>query len=210
VTSARLATQSQLRRGLSGGVAPPPGVPFDDLTLIYGVFRSVDGQDIVLIGPQPANLEAWLIETVRAAFPSGTPLRWFVNNRHIKLWVRSSVADFSLNDPNLDQARMTVRPNESARFAGRRVLFTLSKNNRLDWIVDWASFMASVHGCDAVLLYDNASSLYSCANIADALRAIPGIEAVTVVDWPYAYGMLGATNFCQATMMENARRRFLA
>jgi hypothetical protein len=210
LTSARLATRSQLRRGLSGGVAPPPGVPFDDLTLIYDVFRSVDGQDIVLIGPQPANLEAWLIETVRAAFPAGTPIRWFVNNRLIRLWVRSPAAVFKLDDPNLVQSRMTVQPNESARFADRRVLFTLSKNNRLEWIVDWASFMASVHGCDAVLLYDNASNLYSCADIAEALRAIPGIEAVTVVDWPYAYGVLGATNFCQPNMLENARRRFLA
>jgi hypothetical protein len=185
-------------------------VPFDDLSLIYDVFRSADGRDIVLIGPQPANLETWLIETVRAAFPAGTALRWFVNNRHIKLWVQSPVAEFSLGDPNLLQLRMAVQPNDSARFAGRRVLFTLSKNNRLEWIVDWASFMASVHGCDAVLLYDNASTLYGAADLVEALGAIPGIEAVTVVDWPYAYGVVGATNFCQPTMLENARHRFLA
>jgi hypothetical protein len=35
------------------------------------------------------------------------------------------------------------------RFAGRRVLFTLSKDNHLDWVADWAGFYASVHGCDA-------------------------------------------------------------
>jgi hypothetical protein len=80
----------------------------------------------------------------------------------------------------------------------------------LEWVADWASFYASAHGCDAILLYDNASTGYKASDLERTLKAVSGIEVVKVVEWPYSYGVIGSSNFCQFSMLEHARRRFLA
>jgi hypothetical protein len=174
------------------------------------VFRSADGEEIVLIGPPPIKLEAWLLAAVRRAFPAASEIRLFADLRHCKIRVRSRSAALELDERFLAPARLPVQPNLCERFAGRRVLFTLSKDNPLRWIADWASFHAAGHGCDAVLFYDNGSTLYGHDALRATLAAVPGIKTVTVLDWPYSYGVEGASNYCQFCMLEHARRRFLS
>ncbi|MDT9170884.1 hypothetical protein RSW14_25105, partial [Escherichia coli] len=49
---------------------------------------------------------------------------------------------------------IAVQPSEVDIFAGRRVMFTQSRNNDIAWILDWVRFSRDVHGADAVLIYD--------------------------------------------------------
>lgn len=205
-----LTANAPFRRELPNGAQPPEGDAFDGVTMIHDVFRSPDGSEIILIGPPPVRLERWLLDAVGRAFPADSEIRWFAGDRHCKIRIRSDARAVEFDESYLAPRRLAVQPNMCDRFAGRRVLFTLSKDNRLDWIADWATFHASGHGCDAVLLYDNASTLYGREALSRTLEAVPGIEVVTVVEWPYSYGVQGASNFCQFTMLEHARRRFLA
>ena len=108
-----------------------------------------------------------------------------------------------------------ISPSHEDMFAGRRVLLTLSKNNRLDWIQDWIRYHRDIHGADAALIYDNASTDYSAADLAQAIGALGGLKVAAVVVWPFKYGPLGGegapwdSDFCQAGVLEHARWRFL-
>ena len=117
---------------------------------------------------------------------------------------------------------IAVQPNLSHRFAGRRVLHTLSKDNDVRWIIDWIRYYAGVHGADAVLIYDNASTRYTAAELEAQLAATFPDIVVTVVHWPYKYGpqggLAGAVNgietpwdsdYCQAGSLQHARFRYL-
>ena len=80
-------------------------------------------------------------------------------------------------------------------FSGLNVLLTLSKDNEIRWIRDWVTFFARRHECDAVLLYDNASTRYGSVDIYTAISSVPGIKACVVVHWPYKYGPQGSDAF---------------
>jgi hypothetical protein len=97
------------------------------------------------------------------------------------------------------------------------VIFTLSKDNEIAWIRDWVRFNLDIHGADAVLIYDNASSRYTTGELLEAVRSIKGIAEAAVVHWPFRYGPQGTlarglwdSDFCQLGAWEHARRRFLA
>src|SRR5690606_8950495 len=105
----------------------------------------------------------------------------------------------------------------------------LSQNNDLRWIADWVHFYARLHGADGVLVYDNASSAYSLADLQATLDdavskagAAGGNFPALAVAWPFPYGpqggMAGAVNgvetdwdsdFCQTGSLQHARHRFL-
>lgn len=92
---------------------------------------------------------------------------------------------------------------------------TKSRNNELLWIRDWSYFLAKAHGCNAILLYDNASTNASPQEIQPIVAAVPGIEAALVVSWPFKFGPQGGperiwdSDYCQYGMLEHARLRFL-
>jgi hypothetical protein len=71
----------------------------------------------------------------------------------------------------------SVSPNESDMFRDRRVIFTMSKDNPIEWILDWVRFNRDIHGADAVLIYDNGSSAYDSATLSAALRSCRASDA---------------------------------
>ncbi len=105
---------------------------------------------------------------------------------------------------------------------GKRVLLTLSKDNDIRWIIDWARFHRDLHGADALLFYDNASSRYDADELRRRLgEALPGM-VIEVIDWPYIYGPQAGpgwavngvepdwdSDYCQVGVLQHARFRFL-
>ena len=83
---------------------------------------------------------------------------------------------------------LPVQPSHIADLAGRRVLFSVNKNNDLAWIREWALFHATLHGTDAVVLFDNGSTRYSREEIAATLQTVPGLAKVAVLVWPVSFG----------------------
>lgn len=195
---------------------------FDWLTLFYDVYRV--GHDVVLQGPPLLNLFAPLRESVplRGAFRPILPrARHVSRNKRGEIWLRSSDDHLRLDGP-LGAFTLPVQPNLSHLFAGRRVLLTLSRNNAPRWIADWIRFYATLHGADAVLLYDNASDRYRAADLEAELRAAFPAMPIVIVDWPFPYGPQGGlagavggveapwdSDFCQTGALQHARFRFL-
>jgi hypothetical protein len=195
---------------------------FDWDTLFYDVYRV--GESIVMQGPPLFNLAAPVLtaQTLRNRFGPLFPRTRRVERINAsELWLRDSSERLFLETP-LGTFDIAVQPSEIQRFAGRRVLHTLSKDNEVRWIIDWIRYHERVHGADAVLFYDNGSSRYSASELqAELTDAFPAM-VVVVVSWPFKYGpqggMAGAvdgqpapwdSDYCQAGSLQHARLRFL-
>lgn len=162
---------------------------FEGLALVYDCFWHADGGRILLVGPPPMNLKN---AVAFYAEPSGEKLR-------ARIYASVSVAITELRNvpEGTKSVRLTcadhefllpVRENLSPRLAGRNLVFTMSRDNDLAWIKEWANYHARVQGADSVVLFDNGSIRYAPAEIEATLLAVPGLAYVAVQSWPYLYG----------------------
>ena len=195
---------------------------FDWTTLFYDVYRV--GEHIVFQGPPLRNFAPLLKQSSYFApkFRRLWPHAELIERNHAsEIWVRDPSESIVI-DGALGHHAIEVQPDLSPIFAGRRVVTTLSKDNDIDWIVDWIRFYVRIHGADAVLLYDNGSNAYETSELRARLdEAFPDL-AIVVVDWPFPYGPQGGaagavdgveapwdSDFCQTGSLQHARHRFL-
>ena len=191
---------------------------FDASTLFYDLIlsRNTHGNNLIFIGPPFLNL-----------FPSfyggrigGKPLASTISNYYLReassdVWIPNWDGDAVDLELDFGSYRLTPQSAATHLYRGRRVLYTLSRDNEVRWIVDWVQFHARNHGANAVLIYDNASTKYAGEDLERSLKeALPGFE-INVVHWPYKYGPQGFkgrwwdSTFCQAGAFQDARFRFL-
>ena len=195
---------------------------FDDDTLFYDVFRGAHQSEVICVGPPLLDRAEALAKAVFRD-PTGDAIAW---GYHPPRTQYQPSCRFTLSSPGLARAErihleiagrkieIPIRESGHARFAGRRIIWTLSKDNPLGWIRDWAAFNAAVHGADAVLFYDNGSSAYGLDEVDRVLSGVPGLSEVLTIPWDFPYGPgTGPKNiqdsfYCQPGAIEHARRRF--
>lgn len=193
---------------------------FDDTTIFYDTF--VVAGRVHFCGPPLLNL---LTQMNRANWSvAGKKVSPILSDldrtqrSYLDIDLQSNrVIDFEVDDAKL---QCHVSDSHQGLFSGRRVLMTLSKNNDLQWISDWANFYVKKHGIDAVLFYDNGSDRYTVDDVLAALD-IPELRVVVVVKWNFKYGPQGGgvlpsgeripwdSDFCQYSIFEHARYCFL-
>jgi Glycosyltransferase family 92 len=193
---------------------------FDASTLFYDViaFEGRARKNLIFVGPPLRNLAPEFFGgRLNGACLASRPLAYHARDRCCDVWLH----DWPGGEVRLECSfgAYDIKPEASATeiYRGLRVLYTLSKNNDLAWLVDWARFHAANHGANAVLIYDNASTEYTSDDLEEALRrALPDL-VVNVVDWPYKYGPGGFSpvswwdsDFCQSGAFQDARFRFLS
>jgi tetratricopeptide (TPR) repeat protein len=193
---------------------------FDPLTVFYDCFWLEAGRRIVLLGPPLLNLEADLELNFRS-FPGGESCSSRrVSGFHMDLtYVDVPAGTNALHVwSRAADVYLVPQPNLQDLFLHRRVVTTLSKDNEPAWIRDWATYYNRAHGCDGVLIYDNASTRYSVQELQDALGSLKDMQTI-VLSWPFRYGLFDGRDPisfgiwdwhpCQNAMLEHARRRFL-
>jgi hypothetical protein len=193
---------------------------FDATTLFFDAFHCEDGDRIVLLGPPLLNLAPAFGAVHIVALPSRVRCAFDLRHldRHMQAWVKAPRGTERLRFSGaLGEFDVEVASPRPSPFRDRRVIFTLSKDNEIEWIRDWVRFNRDIHGADAVLVYDNASTRYTSGELLDAVRSIKGIAEAAIVHWPFRYGPQGTlarglwdSDFCQLGAWEHARRRFLA
>ncbi len=165
---------------------------FEDKALIYDLFWHFDGERVLLIGPPALNLERHWRSAKFIALPSGKPLSPVFHHVRSTLTVALQQVPPQTRQIQLEFAGETfvaaIQPNMVKEFADARVLFTMSKDNCLTWIAEWALFHHITHGANAVILIDNGSETYRPEDVAKTLAGVPGIDKVLVISWPYKYG----------------------
>jgi hypothetical protein len=199
--------------------APDYDVKFDSETLFFDV-KWVAPRRVVAFGPPLANnLDHMYAMRIRA-HPSNEFCTFRVKaglDRHSQLWIDAPEQSTALTfDVAGHCVTVPVSPADHDFLRGRRVLMTLSKDNDLVWIQDWARYYRDVHGADAVVVYDNSSSSYGDDDILAALRAVEGLCRIVVVAWPFKYGPQALrpgvewdSDFAQPGMLEHCRHTLL-
>src|SRR5882724_1526438 len=176
---------------------------FDFDTLFYDVFRHPDNNRVLMIGPALYNLASLFRGITIVARPSNTncAFRRFDMDRLTRVEIDAPAGEFLA----------TVSAPETANYKSLRVLCTISKNNDLAWICDWARYNRDVHGAQAILLYDNTSAHYDLNELISRLGDVGGLAFVGVVPFPFRFGPPGLglrnswdSNFLQIGSLEHA------
>lgn len=200
----------------------PPGFfdRFEDRALVYDCFRHADGQRVLLVGPPPLNLMPEFRAARFTALPSGTRVKpRFHRSESVMVTeleaVPAGARQIGMHMAGLDFT-LEIGASGAEAFAGRRILFTMSKDNELSWIAEWAGYHARRHGADAIVFFDNGSTRYGMDELAATLGAVPGIGPVAIHSWPWRYGAPDPrvldnpfyTQFLQVCSMSVALRRY--
>lgn len=193
---------------------------YDAETVFYDVFWDENYRKVVIVAAPLLGLPADLPFTLRAV-PSATPCEYSCEPRpHNTLITLTPPPGTHALEAAWGDHRIVlpIQPCGDTLFAGRNVIYTLQRDNDLVWIRDWAHFYAREHGADAAIVYDNGSTRYSRAEVANTLASVAGIEDVAVVDWPFPYGAFDCREelsfnifdaaYCQVAGFEHVRRRF--
>lgn len=194
---------------------------FDSKTLFFDVFRN--GKHIVFQGPPLLNLKAHAlaIPYFKAALAKNAATL-IERDRGGEIWVVDDSEQVSLSG-SLGNFDIVVQADNAEEFKNKRVMMTLSKDNDLLWIVDWIKFHVALHGVEAVLIYDNNSSIYTADELQEKVRdAFPSL-LIRVIAWPFKYGPQGGgsggvngvlapwdSDYCQTGSFQHARFRFLS
>jgi hypothetical protein len=189
---------------------------FDSATLFYDAIWVNDSQ-VAVFAPPFLNLQNEMAATTFVANSKRCAARARHLDRHAQIWIdvprRCDLIEASSAIGNFD---FSVSRNETERFRDCRVIFTMSKDNPIEWILDWVRFHRDIHGANAVLIYDNGSSAYDAATLSAALKSVSELRCSIVVEWPFKYGPQGNnvrgqwdSDFCQLGAWEHARWRFL-
>jgi len=192
---------------------------FDSNTLFYDVFRASKPGSVFAVGPALQRPFRTFIKQAKFRL-DGAPAQVTEvsqSRRSSTLEFTSSVAAPAILEVEHPSASFiqAIVPSMIDKYAGTRALFTLSHNNELDWIRDWARLHVDMQGVESIVLFDNASTKYGVRDLLGVLGSVPGLKAFDVVSVPFQYGPKGSarkqisSRFLQFGVFEIARRRFL-
>ncbi len=94
--------------------------------------------------------------------------------------------------------------------ATSKVLYTLQKNNDIQWIIDWANYYYLWHTPSLIIIYDNNSDQYSISELQAALEKYVSCKCI-VRSFPFRYGAGGwkgsvwDSDFCQIAALQHVR-----
>lgn len=165
---------------------------FEHRALFYDCFWHHDGNDVLLVGPPPLNLQPHYEAARYCAIPSGIVLlaKYFPSRSSMSTrltGVPSGTTHIILNFAGEDH-EIAVQPSLVKQLAGSRMLFTMNKDNDLGWIADWAHYHATIHQADTIVLFDNGSARYGLDELEKTLAGIPGLRNIVLISWPYRFG----------------------
>jgi len=165
---------------------------FEDKALIYDIFWHQDEQQILLVCPPPMNLLEHWQQAKFKALPSNEILdsEQFILRSTMTIALKN--APKNTKQIEIDFADnifiVNIQPNMSEQFEDSRLLFTMNKDNPLSWIKEWATYYQTMHNANAILFFDNGSSIYELSEIEQTLASVKGIENICVIAINHKYG----------------------
>ncbi|UKH23260.1 MULTISPECIES: hypothetical protein [Actinobacillus] len=189
---------------------------FDYHTLFSDAFFSEE--NIELVGPPLLNLHNILLSGEIYIDEKNVTKEAIIQSEHRKCRVLlpkipgAKKVIIKFEDVLFEQE---IQPDESDFFANHNVLVTQQKDNPLEWIGYWIAHHIKHHKINAVLIYDNDSSLYDINQLKTFLSSIKGLEKICVVPWSIPYGVTGGdkqiwdSDFGQYQSWEHALKRFV-
>lgn len=191
---------------------------YDSQTLIYDCYHDPVRQQLTLLMPRSFNFAGLIKKAVFQIDGQTLPRPKWRRWRHHETLTFKGIATAQSLTVQFDDLHLTAAVNAVDRgLDGLNTAYTLSRDNDLQWIKDWAQFHVAHHNLQAVVLFDNGSTAYDVHAIDSALTSIAGIQAVRVVKADRPYGPLNSdcthrseAKFLQVAMLNLARDRFMS
>lgn len=197
---------------------------FDFFTLFYDIFWSVSGEHVVALGPPLPKALDHRRDVQITALPSGTRCQFhYRKSKKPPLPCRLEIAvpadtHALVIDVNEQSWTCGIQPNLSSLFDGRVALVTMSRDNHLQWIRDWALYHAAECDVDTVIFYDNGTRSYELGDVALALSEVDELKDVVLIQQEALFGPVGFpagggpsdSAFLKPAMFEHARHRLLS
>ena len=192
---------------------------YDSKTLFYMAIFNKNKQELTLFAPPLLNFHSialsgrYSIDGVALSRP-----KYRKGYMFDRLIFRCKLASKLLQvDIDGFSAGMPITETEPELFAGSKLVYTLSRNNELTWVRDWLHWNHKVHGADAVLFVDNASTAYGTEELAATIASVPGYRSALVVSVPFKFGpgigtgfKSGDGNFLQTALMNAFWHRYMS
>jgi len=198
--------------------APDYDRQYDFSTLFYDCFWTPEGDEVTVLGPSFLNFGNLIGEA--DFFIDGRCVRPKLV-RHLS---RCSLITFPAGGEcpkvlslkhSIFGGNLAIGGSFLSEFAGCNALYTISKDNDLEWIVDWLGYYVKAHMANAVVLFDNGSTIYSSDELCAALSSVQGIKKVAIVHARFPFGPTAegkvnyASLYLQRSMAELCKQRFL-
>lgn len=190
---------------------------YDFTTLWYDAFRDGAAGALTMVCPKLLNLEKFLRTADLSTDAGPAAVRKIRKQKFhdVVTVVAPQAASTIYLSHDAWRAEIPVSASCLGQFAGLNCAVTMSRNNRLDWIRDWAHYHVQEHDLQAVLLFDNGSDLYGPEALGEALSQVNGLVTFAVVPTPFKYGprskgaFSNTSKFLQSAVLNIARMRFL-
>lgn len=219
LASYRLPEDQPLRRDLPPRAENPAHEGwrrYDDRTLVYEAVAMPGGVRLYL--PRTFNLWPLVAGAEVRIDGRAVPLprrRTYRRFETLDLpWRGPAPAEVTLASRSLGTITLPVASGDAVPFEGRRVVYTMLRNERLDWVRDWMIFHHREQGADAALITNNGSTDYTSEELLAAMRSVPGYAVAQVLDAPLPWGPfqfekgVDDAKFLQTTLLNLARDRF--
>jgi hypothetical protein len=193
---------------------------YDRRTLMYDAVHLSDAALVRLYLPRLLNFSRIMLGS-RFVIDDKT-----VHPKPHKIYRRFETVDFKVGVdtprlleifmPSGEQFQVCINSARPTLFQDCRVIYTMLKDEKLEWVQDWLQFHNRVHGADAVLIADNGSSRYSSTQLLAALEEVPGYRERSILSVPLPWGPIGNASgvddgkYLQTTLLNLSRDRFLS
>lgn len=188
---------------------------FDRQTLIYDCVAQRDEQALLFTAPRFDNL--WPVFRKALHVDGAQPrfLRRAMSGRCDQVRVRWRGGPVRLD---LESGPVDIIPRQdlSQHFAGQNCLVTLQKDEPLEWIADWIRFHVAAQNLESVVIFDNASTTYNNAALAEVVASVSGVQTVAILSAPFPYGGIVSAGgktvrlvYLQTALLNLARRDLL-
>lgn len=178
---------------------------FDKKTVLYDVSLDSVEKCLIAYGPPLLNLKPYLSRMQLYVNGERATYEWEDHPRLKISFLKAELPSASGYDivfefPDFSKA---VRVENDPPPVGRKVLATVSKNNKVSWVWEWIKFYKKNYNIDDVVIYDNGSD-----NREELKNALA--DEAYVVDWDFPYGPTGKTHntFAQAGALNHCLKRF--
>ena len=196
--------------------ADPGWKRYDRTTLLYDAVHMPDRIRLYL--PRTFNLWPLVAEAEIRIDGQPAPLpRRKVYRRFERLdfpWDAPAPTEMVLSSASLGTVPIPVASGDSAPYEGRRVMYTMLRNERLEWVRDWLLFHQREQGANAALITNNSSTHYSSADLLATMQSVPGYTVTEVLEAPLPFGPFHIEKgvddgkFLQTTLLNLVRDRF--
>jgi hypothetical protein len=166
---------------------------FDSETFVYDVISGQDEKTFVILSPRLSALHSqYLQERLLEQGFTITLLLTKIKSHIIVCENPSARRTLELGGRSYQLDTPNHLVSYLARRRPSRISYTLQKDEDIRHIKDWISFQFTSYAADAVVLFDNNSSIsYGYAALADALESFGDSLALGHV--PFKYGPAGTT-----------------